>query len=64
MRFLPSFLWLDAAALCSFNDLGRELATPRPAGLVYAWQPQTLAARFPAPTGCQRGPVAAGSWGE
>jgi hypothetical protein len=38
--------------------------------LVYAWQTQqspagqALAARFAAPAGCQRLPVAAGSWGE
>lgn len=66
MRCL-SFLWLSAA-LCGFNKpIG---VPPRPAGLVYAWQnhsgpaSQTLAARFPAPGGCRRVPVAAGSWGE
>ena len=42
----------------------------RPAGLRYPWLPalppagQALAARFPAPAGCRRVPVAAGSWGE
>lgn len=43
---------------------------PRPAAPVYPWQPapgpaaQTAAARFPAPAGCRRVAVAAGSWGE
>ncbi|UOQ99804.1 DUF4846 domain-containing protein [Hymenobacter sp. 5317J-9] len=42
----------------------------RPAGLSYPWlnkpgaASQSLAARFPAPAGCRRAPVAAGSWGE
>ena len=42
----------------------------RPAGLSYPWLPQlgragqSLAARFPAPAGCRRVAVAAGSWGE
>jgi hypothetical protein len=43
------------------------MATQRPAGLVYAWQPQAqqaLATRFPAPNGCRRKPVPAGSWSE
>ncbi|MBU6121557.1 DUF4846 domain-containing protein [Hymenobacter siberiensis] len=67
MRVLPSFLWLSAAALCSFDYPGREVTPQRPRALVYAWQPQTqqaLGARFPAPAGCRRVPVAAGSWGE
>lgn len=43
---------------------------PRPAALVYPWQPtpgpaaRTAAARFPVPAGCRRVAVAAGSWGE
>jgi hypothetical protein len=42
----------------------------RPATLVYPWLPEagpatlTAAARFPAPAGCQRVAVAAGSWAE
>ena len=67
MRVLPSFLWLSAAALCSFDNPSREVAPQRPTGLVYAWQPQAqqaLAARFPAPAGCRRVPVVGGSWGE
>ncbi|MBJ6109813.1 hypothetical protein JAO73_12375 [Hymenobacter sp. BT523] len=42
----------------------------RPVGLSYPWlaapgaASQSLAARFPAPAGCRRAPVAAGSWGE
>ena len=42
----------------------------RPAGLNYPWltrpgaEAQTVVARFPAPAGCQRVAVAAGSWGE
>ena len=45
-------------------------APPRPARLVYPWlaapgpATQTLAARFPAPAGCRRVAVAAGSWAE
>ncbi|MBF9144002.1 DUF4846 domain-containing protein [Hymenobacter properus] len=62
-----SFLWLSAT-FCSFNN--PSPVPQRPAGLVYAWQAQpgpasqTLAARFATPAGCQRLPVAAGSWGE
>ncbi|UOE33368.1 DUF4846 domain-containing protein [Hymenobacter monticola] len=65
-RFLP--LLCLSAALCSFENPGP--GPKRPAGLVYAWQTQpgpssqTLAARFAVPAGCQRLPVAAGSWGE
>ena len=70
MRVLPSVLWLSAAALCSFDNPGREPAPRQPVGLVYGWQlrpatpVQALAARFPAPAGCRRVAVAAGSWGE
>ena len=68
MRFLSSCLWLSAMALCSFDNPSHKLVSqqPVPTGLVYAWQPrahQTLATRFPAPAGCRRVPVAAGSWG-
>ena len=69
MRLLPSFLWLSAGALFSFNTLEHALAQQRPAGVVYPWQirpglaVQALAARFPAPAGCRRVAVAAGSWG-
>ncbi|WP_345049231.1 DUF4846 domain-containing protein [Hymenobacter glaciei] len=46
------------------------MAPQRPGRVVYAWQPkpalaaQTMAVRFPAPAGCRRVAVAAGSWGE
>ena len=46
------------------------VAVVRPAGLSYPWLAQlgpigqSLAARFPAPAGCRRVAVAAGSWGE
>lgn len=45
-------------------------AATRPAGISYPWlarpthERATLAARFPAPAGCRRSAVAAGSWGE
>ena len=67
MSFLPCFLWLSAA-LCCFDYPDPILQ--RPAGVVYAWQTQpglqqqALAARFPAPPGCQRVAAPAGSWGE
>jgi Domain of unknown function (4846) len=67
MRSLPFFLWLGGA-LGGFDS--PELMPQRPAGVVYAWQPQpgpayqSLAARFPVPVGSRRVAVAAGSWGE
>lgn len=70
MHLRLSVLWLSTTALYSFDNPGREMAPQRPGGLVYAWQlrpaaaVQALTARFPAPPGCRRLAVVAGSWGE
>lgn len=68
MRCL-AFLLLSAA-FCSFGTTSGLIFPLRPASVTYAWQArpgpaaQALASRFPVPAGCQRVPLAAGSWGE
>ncbi|WP_426059950.1 DUF4846 domain-containing protein [Hymenobacter sp. B1770] len=63
-------LLLMTLALWAGGPCLRAAAQAQPDGLVYPWLTQpgsaaaTLAARFPAPAGCQRVAVAAGSWGE
>ncbi|WP_310391789.1 DUF4846 domain-containing protein [Hymenobacter sp.] len=62
-RLRPS--WLFPTLL-----LSSTAAAPPPTPPAYPWlarpapASQALAARFPAPAGCRRVPVAAGSWGE
>lgn len=64
---------MTRALLLSCLLLGASSFVPppaRPVGVVYPWLAKpgssqaTVAARFPAPAGFQRVPVAAGSWGE
>ena len=63
MLFSVYYWWLLLLA-------GVPTPITRPAGLAYPWRAtpapaaQTLAARFPAPLGCQRVAVATSSWGE
>jgi hypothetical protein len=78
--FIPAFLFALAGCPASPDTAratppaapptSPPVVPTRPAGLSYPWQAQagsagqSSAARFPAPAGCQRVAVAAGSWGE